>query len=372
MNTALLLLLGHNYIFPEDSFLNIRSALLPVGAAYYTAKGFSYCFDVYTGRCKAEKNIFCLMTYMVSFHSFMGGPVNRYGDTEPGIRKRTVTGQLLSDGLTRFIIGLGKSVILAQAFARIRIAGLDHADTTLAGSWVGMTAFLAECWFSFTGICDMAKGLGLMNGFEYEDNYRQISTGELITGFFKSANTTLIRLFTDVLRSVAGSSKAMGCAALFAGCVLIALWYHVGAMFLIVGVAAGAVMVIERLFLAKAFEKLPAAVKAVYVLPVSLLILGGLYFTDFSEYTAWLGSLFGSGNSYILTKALRSALLGNLWLIVIAFVSVCEPCKKLVLKGVAQLEKDPEAGLAIVRVGKTLLTAAILLICVITLAAEAV
>lgn len=372
VNVSALLIFSHGCIFPEGSALSLSSAFIPVGAAFYTAKNFSYCFDVYTGRCKAERNIFCLMTYSVSYHFLLAGPVVRYGDVEPYIRKRSVTGKSLNDGLTRFIIGLGKTVILAQAFARLKQAGLEHKDITLAGSWIGMISFFAECWFSFSGLCDMAKGLGLMNGFEYKDNYRELSVGELIGGFLKSANTTLIELFTDVCRALSMGNAGVYAFLLGICCPLAALWYRISKPYLAVGIALGVIVLLEQLFFKRFAEAIPVLVKAVYVLLVSGLLLGGIYFTKLEDYKTWIHSLFGTGNQYTLSIALENALAGNIWLIVIAFFAACAPAKKLVLKGIERLEKSSEQGMAVSRLTKTILTAAVLVACVITLAAEAV
>ncbi|MBR4555360.1 MAG: acyltransferase [Ruminococcus sp.] len=372
INVFVFLLLGHNALFSQDSALHLRAAVIPIGAAWYTAKGFSYCFDVYTGRCREEKNIFCLLTYMVSYHFLMAGPVVRYGDTEPYIRKRTVTGKCVNDGLVRFIVGLGKGVILAPAFGRIAQAGLEHKDTTLAGSWVGMFAFFGECWFSFTAFCDMAKGLGLMNGFNYEENYRDLSVSGMLGGLVKSANTTLIKLVEDFFKMFTKGNVFFGAVCTLFGCVIVALWYSISKPFAIVGAALGAVLMIEHLIPEKTRSKIPIAVKAVYVGLLATLIIGGLRFTALEDYKNWLQSLFGVGNDYILTKALRSALLENLFLIIIAFCYVCVPVKKLIASGIRKLEAYSVTALALVRVSKTALTALLLVMCVITLAAQKV
>ncbi|MBR1393958.1 MAG: acyltransferase [Ruminococcus sp.] len=372
INICVLVLLGHNYIFPEGSALSLSTSVIPIGACYYTAKGFSYCFDVYAGNCKAEKNIFCLLTYMVCFHSLMAGPVVRYGDAEPLIRQRTVTGKMLNDGLVRFIIGLGKNVILAPAFTTIKLAGLAHADTTLAGSWLGMLAFLGECWFSFTGLCDMAKGLGLLSGFEYEDNYRDLSVSQLLTGFVRSANTTLIRLFDDVFARFGGSSTFMASLGALVGCGLIALWYHISKPFAAVGIAIGCVLLVERLFLNKLCQKIPAVIKGIYVFILALPLLGGLYFARLADYKHWLLSLVGQGNEYILSISMKNALLGNIFLLIVAFVVVCVPVRKLLTGSIDRLEHRGAQAMAVCRLTKTLLTAAVLFVSVVTLAAQAV
>ena len=370
INLGVFILLAQNSLFAEDSALHLKAAVIPIGAAWYTAKGFSYTFDVFTGRCRAEKNFFCLLTYMVSYHFVMAGPVVRYGDTEPQIRKRTITGKKLSDGLDRFIIGLAKGVIVAPAFGRIATAGLEHKDTTLMGSWIGMLAFLGECWFSFTALCDMAKGLGLLNGFDYEENYRDLSVGDMLTGFVKSANTTFIRLVSDFFKMFVKDNVFFAAVCSLIGCVLIALWYNISYPFLAVGIALGAVLMIERLIPEDVRKKIPTAVKAVYVFLLAVVILGGLRFTSLEDYKEWLLSLFGSGNKYILTKALKKVLTENLFIVIISFCYVCVPVKKLFKKGIEGIEKGSVQGLAVMRVGRTVITAALLVMCVITLAAQ--
>ena len=130
-------------------------------------RGISYVYDVFKGNCKAEKNIFCLLTYMVSLHFMLVGPLVRYGDIEPQIRHREITGAKLNQGLNKIVFGFGKVVLLAGVFEQIKLAGLNGKEITTLGCWLGMLSFLAQYYFLFTGLSDMAKGLGLTNGFVY-------------------------------------------------------------------------------------------------------------------------------------------------------------------------------------------------------------
>lgn len=176
MNAAVLFIFAHNYLFDAISLLSFSQAVLPIGVAYYTLRGFSYCYDVYTGRCAVEKNIFCLLTYMASYHFMIAGPLVRYGDIEPYIRKRTMSGREINEGLNIFIIGLGKAVLLAPVFDSIKLAGLNSDEITLFGSWLGIIAFFGEAYFILAGMSDMARGLGKMNGFDYPKNYKDPSS----------------------------------------------------------------------------------------------------------------------------------------------------------------------------------------------------
>lgn len=373
INTGVFLWFGHNYLFENTGRLHLAAAYIPVGAGYYTAKGFSYCLDVFRGKCKVEKNILCLLTYLCSYHSLLAGPVVRYGDIEPAIRRRTVTGQCINDGLNRFVIGLGKTVILAPMFAGIANIGLDPLERTPAGAIVGMLSFLAECWYSFTGLSDMAKALGKLSGFDYPDNYTELTTENGVTGFAKSANTTLIKLFEDFF-GIFGENKGAVASAFCSviGAAFMGLWYYGGKVYLAVGAAFGLVIAAERLFLGELLKKLPRAITAVYTGLVTFVIAGGLYFTSFSDYKLWLGSTVGKNTSYTLSVSMREALLSNMLLIAIAFVNVCTPVKRRFTGLCDRIGEHSAAAYSAVRITKTILSAALLFVCVITAAARTI
>lgn len=371
VNTGVFIVLGSNSLFDKGSFFSIREALLPIGVGYYTVKAFSYTYDVFSGRCEAEKNIFCLMTYMLSFHFLLAGPVVRYGDIEPQIRRRSVTGKSINDGLTLFILGLGKSVVIADSFAGIRAAGLGYRETTFFGSWLGMLAFFGECWFTFTGLCDMAKALGLMNGFKYEDNYRDLSVKDLLGGFVTSANTSLIRFLKDIFSPVTRDNVFFTAVFALVGCILAAGFYTLSMPFFAVGCAVGFVMMIERLIPQETKDRIPLPVKALYVFLMTTVLIGGIFFGDLESYKNWLLSIIGVGCKGFASTALKKEVLGNLFVIMIAFVMVCAPVKNLILGLVDKLQNSSDQSYACVRLTKTALTAALLLLCVVTLAAKA-
>ena len=89
-------------------------------------------------------------------------------------------------------------VLLAGVFEQIKLAGLNGNEITTLGCWLGMLSFLAQYYFLFTGLSDMAKGLGLTNGFVYPDNYTNIEADGLFTGMIKSFNTTVVDFFSVV------------------------------------------------------------------------------------------------------------------------------------------------------------------------------
>lgn len=370
MNTALLLIFGNNYLF-EGTKLGMDALILPVGIGYYALRGFSYVSDVYRGKIKAEKNVFCIMTYMVSFHLMCAGPVVHYGDMEKQIRKREVTTDKLNAGLNKMIWGLGKIVLLSEVFRKIRAAGLNGSEITTLGCWLGMLAFFAQYYFIFTGLCDISRGLSLMGGFMLPINYRDIEADELFTGMVKSYNSTVIAFFSDLLGIPDSKSKIRNAVGAVICGGLMGLWYAVKPTSLMVGLAAGLLVALEQLFLKAILAKLPVFFKYVYLVLTSLVIFGVLEFKGFYGYHKWLKGLIGSGVKYTLSVAVRDAVLNNIVLIIIAFCIVCTPVRKLITGSADKLSSKSKRSYGTIRICKTIATAAVLIISVITLAANA-
>ena len=199
-NAGLFVWLTHNELFTSDSALHLRSALIPVGVGFYTLKNFSYVYDVYSGRIKAERNIFCLLTYGMSYPFLLAGPVVRYGDVEPQIRKRGTDLSKISSGLSSFALGFAKVTLAVPVLTKLANAGLDPKEPTLIGAWAGMIAFFGAAYFSFAGLSDMGAGCARMNGFDCEVNYRPITAKHMVGGLVNSYNTSMAGFFPRHLR----------------------------------------------------------------------------------------------------------------------------------------------------------------------------
>ncbi len=370
MNIGLFLVFGHNYIFAKFDKLSFEAAVLPVGIGFYTLRGFSYVYDVYKRNSVYEKNFFCLFTYMVSFHLMLAGPMVRYKELEPQIRHREITGTKLNDGLTRIVWGFGKVVLLAGVFERIKLAGLNGREITTVGCWLGMLSFMAQYYFLFTGLSDMAKGLGLVGGFEYPDNYENIEADGLFIGTVRSFNTTVVEFFGELFGCKKDKNAVLNFISyILCGCAL-SIWYEAKINFIIVGLCAGALAGLEKIFLSGVLSKLPSALKYLYILLAAMLIFGGLYFDSFYGYKKWLLALVGVNVKYSLSVSVKYAVLKNITLIAVAFFIVFSPAKRLFTGFWKKLSERSAAAYGRVMIAKTVFTALIFMISVITLAAE--
>jgi len=160
---------------------------LPIGISFYTFKLISYIVDVYKGETEAQKSPFKLLLYVSLFHQLLAGPITRYKDISEAIDNRVETFQDFNYGVSRFITGLGKKVIMAGTAGKITelFMGTDYERLPLLGAWYGILMYALQLYFDFSGYSDMAIGLGCMFGFKYKENSiiptfpnQQLNSGE--------------------------------------------------------------------------------------------------------------------------------------------------------------------------------------------------
>ena len=90
---------------------------LPVGISFYTFQSLSYTMDVYRGSVPPQKNLLSFGAYVSMFPQLIAGPIVRYADIDRELEERTHSWEGFSLGMGRFLVGLGKKVILADNFA---------------------------------------------------------------------------------------------------------------------------------------------------------------------------------------------------------------------------------------------------------------
>ena len=149
--------------------LNVR---LPIGISFYTFQSISYVIDVYRGKVKAQRNPLYLGLYISLFPQLIAGPIVRYETIEKEIIHRKETIKDFSLGVNRFIVGLGKKVLLANQFAVFADAAFNATSRSVAFAWGGAIAYSLQILFDFSGYSDMAIGLGRMFGFHFLENFK--------------------------------------------------------------------------------------------------------------------------------------------------------------------------------------------------------
>ncbi len=355
MNSSLYIVFCWNSLFKNLGIeqLTFAKKIIPICVAFYTIRGISYVGDAYKKRIKPEKNVFCLLVYMISYHFMVVGPIVRYGDIADQIRHRTITGQNLNDGLNRFIIGFAKVMILGLSFEKIKEAGLNFAELTPFGAWVGMLAFIGNIYFLFTGYTDMALGLGILNGFKYKENFSPIRLSEYVSGIVKGFNKLLVEFFEDFLVVPFKMDKVEYISGVLISGVLIGLWYGFSQNFLILGLYFALLVIIEKLFLKRILDKLPKIIGYIYTLFAVFMGAAIAYFSKLEEFLHWFKALFGIGTDYMWSVNMRNKTLSYLFLAIIGVIIMIPGFKNIIRSQIKVFAEKNEKNYAAIRISQT-------------------
>ncbi len=280
---------------------DLLNVALPIGISFYTFQAMSYTIDVYRGDVKVQKNLIDFGMYISMFPQLIAGPIVRYSDVEAQLKDRSVTTGDFADGIMRFVVGLGKKVLLANQIGALwtEIYGLGGATSALT-AWLGAAAYTFQIYFDFSGYSDMAIGLGKMLGFKFPENFRYPYESLSITDFWRRWHITLSTWFKEYLYiPLGGNRRGLMRQALNLLIVwtLTGFWHGAGWNFIMWGLYYFAILLIEKLFLLKALDKLPKLLRHVYSL--LLIVVGWVIFAcdDVSALLPYLGSMFGANGA---------------------------------------------------------------------------
>lgn len=328
-----------NAIFGANfDLLNIA---LPIGISFYTFQAMSYTIDVYRDDVRVQKNLIDFGMYITMFPQLIAGPIVRYADVQDQLADRSVTTVDFSEGVMRFVVGLGKKVLLANQMGAVwsDIYALG-GDVSALMAWTGAIAYTFQIYFDFSGYSDMAIGLGRMFGFKFPENFRYPYQSVSITDFWRRWHITLSTWFKEYLYiPLGGNRRGLARQALNLLIVwsLTGFWHGAGWNFVMWGLYYFVILFIEKLFLLKALDKLPKFFRHVYALV--LIIIGWVIFAsdDVSVLLPYLGSMFGANGAIggmdvytLLTKAV---------LLIICCIASTELPKKLFLSAAGAMNE---------------------------------
>lgn len=328
-----------NAIF--GSSFDLLNIALPIGISFYTFQAMSYTIDVYRDDVRVQKNLIDFGMYITMFPQLIAGPIVRYADVQDQLAERSVTTADFSEGVMRFVVGLGKKVLLANQMGAVwsEIYALG-GDVSALMAWTGAIAYTFQIYFDFSGYSDMAIGLGRMFGFKFPENFRYPYQSVSITDFWRRWHITLSTWFKEYLYIPLGGNRcglARQALNLLIVWSLTGFWHGAGWNFVMWGLYYFVILFIEKLFLLKALDKLPKLFRHVYAL--LLIVIGWVIFAsdDVGVLLPYLGSMFGANGAVggmdvytLFTKAV---------LIVICCVASTELPKRLFLSATGAMNE---------------------------------
>ncbi|MBA3665616.1 MAG: MBOAT family protein [Bacteroidetes bacterium] len=262
--------LFETFKLPEIPETNI---LLPIGISFYTFHSLSYLIDIYKRQTTAQRNIFDLSLYVCMFSQLVAGPIIRYKDVWMQLKTREHSLDKFSSGIERFIIGLGKKVLVANTFARVAdtVFALNPAELNALNAWLGTVCYTLQIYYDFAGYSDMAIGLGRMFGFEFMENFNFPYIARSVKDFWRRWHISLSTFFRDYVYIPLGGNKVNTHRTyinLFLVFFLTGFWHGASWSFIVWGLFHGLFMIIERIGLEKILDKLPKPVAIFYTLLV--------------------------------------------------------------------------------------------------------
>lgn len=236
---------------------NTLKIILPLGISFFTFQNLSYLVDVYRKDVDSQKNFFTYCMYISLFPQLVAGPIVRYKDVCEQLENRKENFQLFSQGVIRFVIGLGKKVLIADTFYHL-YTYIMGTEMTLLSYWLVALSFTFQIYYDFSGYSDMAIGLGKMFGFEFKENFNYPLVASSITDFWRRWHMSLSSFFRDYVYIPLGGNRCSvmkNIRNIFVVWLLTGLWHGADWNFIFWGLYFFIFLIIEKFFLKKYLKK---------------------------------------------------------------------------------------------------------------------
>ena len=291
--------------------------VLPIGISFYTFQTMSYTIDVYRGDTKVQNNIISFGTYVTLFPQLIAGPIVRYQTVAEEMDNRIESYELFGEGIQRFVLGMGKKVLLANNIGIIWENISNMSDIPILTAWLGILAFSFQIYFDFSGYSDMAIGLGKIFGFNFLENFEYPYMSKSITEFWRRWHISLGTWFKEYVYIPLGGNRANQIRNILIVWGLTGIWHGASWNFLLWGLYFGALLIMEKIFLLKRLENLPTWVSRVYTLFLVLISWVIFAFDSLGDGIQYIRYLFGVGGFGILNGTSIYILYNNAILFII-------------------------------------------------------
>ena len=236
--------------------IGLLKIALPIGISFYTFQMISYTVDVYRGE-PAQRNPLYLATYIAMFPQLIAGPIVRYSQIAAQLQKRTHSVDLVALGIRRFLLGLGKKILLANQLGELCNAFLASGEKSVLFHWIYAIAFSLHIYFDFSGYSDMAIGLGKIFGFHFAENFNYPYISASITEFWRRWHISLGTWFRDYVYIPLGGNRRglkRQIFNMFVVWTLTGIWHGADWNFIFWGIYYFILLAIEKIFLLKKLQ----------------------------------------------------------------------------------------------------------------------
>lgn len=312
---------------------------LPIGISFYTFQTLSYIIDVYRGEAAVQKNLISFGTYVTMFPQLIAGPIVQYKTIDSQLRipyktvrstsdagcpvgTRTKTAEQLSEGIHRFMIGLGKKVLIANNAGELwnTIQAMSYSEVPILTAWMGLAAYTFQIYFDFSAYSDMAIGLGHMFGFRFPENFNYPYISKSITEFWRRWHISLGTWFREYVYIPLGGNRVSRwrhIRNILIVWLLTGIWHGASWNFLIWGIYYSMLLLAEKFILGKYLKKLPVLLQHIYCMFFVMLGWNLFVFENMGQGIEFLKSLFGLYGQGFLDRETVYLLYNNATLLIL-------------------------------------------------------
>ena len=306
--TALAVNLGILFVFKYLTFtLGILNRLgaafvipgieLPIGISFFTFQALSYVLDVHRDRGEVQRSPLKVGLYISFFPQLIAGPIVKYETVAQQIDHRKEIWADFSAGCSRFIVGLGKKVLLSNQLAVVADRAFGQGDGLSASfAWLGALCYTLQIYYDFSGYSDMAIGLGRIFGFRFNENFDHPYCADSVGTFWRRWHMSLTSWFRDYLYIPLGGNRG-GTARTIRNLLIVwfctGFWHGASWNFILWGLYFAAWLILERYVLRGVLEKTPAILKHLYTLIVVFVGWGLFAMVDLGVCGDYLAACFG-------------------------------------------------------------------------------
>lgn len=294
----------------------LQHVILPLGISFFTFTQVAFLVDVYR-RLAREYNVVHYFLFASYFPHLIAGPILHHKQMMPQFNRaetyRVDVGNF-NNGMTIFVIGLLKKVLIADQFALYAnpIFGVveQGGSVTATEAWVGALAYTFQLYFDFSAYSDMAIGLSKLFNVDLPINFNSPYKSLNIIDFWRRWHITLSTFLRDYLYfSLGGNRKgtARRYVNLMATMVLGGLWHGASWTFVFWGMLHGFYLVINHGWQGIAeranLPALPGARLASWLVTFLAVVVAWVFFraTSFDAALRLLGGAIGLSGTGSLT-----------------------------------------------------------------------
>ena len=309
---------------------------LPIGISFYTFQILSYTVDVYRGQVLAQRNVIDFATYVALFPQLIAGPIVRYADVAEQLKTRRYTIQGAAEGIRRFVIGLGKKVLIANLMGELCATFRATTAPSVLYYWIYAVAYLFQIYFDFSGYSDMAIGLGRLFGFCFPENFNYPYISKSITEFWRRWHISLGTWFRDYVYIPLGGNRKGKQRQIFnilVVWILTGLWHGAAWNFVLWGLLYAVLLMVEKLFLKSWLDRHPVCG---HIYTLAFVLFGFVLFnaTDLAGVGADLRGMFAFGSLPLVSTESLYYLRSYAAVFVLAIFG-CTPLPKRVVAEIA-------------------------------------